>query len=347
MKRQLFVFVGLLSLGLGLAATQLLRSNATPAAQWTKDTPVADVLKELGVPYPKHRPADYSAELAQKGKEIYHTGTTIGPDGKQVRLQSRHFVCSNCHNSAKEDPDLRLSDPETRLDYVLANRIPFLPATTLYGTVNKKSWYNGDFLLKYGDLVRPAYNSLEYAIHLCATVCSQGRDFTEWEMKAMLSYFWSIQYKLGDLNLSASEWKTLRDAEGKGSDPTTAAWLQNFYRSGSPATFLEAPEDKVKGYEISRKADAERGKLIYNNSCLMCHDEQGPSNYLKLDNGAVSLGMFRQHLRSKGHLSLYEIVRHGTYADTGHRAYMPNYTAERLSNEQVEDLRAYIMQGDI
>ena len=41
--------------------------------------------------------------------------------------------------------------------------------------------------------------------------------------------------------------------------------------------------------------------------------------------------------------ALYEIVRHGTYADTGHRAYMPNFTAERLSNAQVEDLRAYVL----
>ncbi len=347
MKRQFIVFIGLLSLGLGLTATQFLRSDDAPAAQWTKDTPVADVLKALGEPYPVTHPGEESAELAQKGKEIFHTGTTVGPDGKNIRLQSRHFVCSNCHNSAKEDPDLRVSDPDARLDFVLANRLSFLPATTMYGTVNKRSWYNGDYLRKYGDLVRPAYNSLEYAIHLCATVCSQGRDFTDWEMKAMLAYYWSIDYKLGDLNLTAEDWKKLKAFEGKGSDPTAAEWLRSFYLSGSPATFLEAPEDKSKGYEISRKADAERGKLIYNNSCLMCHDEQGPSNYLKLDNGAVSLGMFRQHLRSKGHLSLYEIVRHGTYADTGHRAYMPNYTAERLSNAQVEDLRAYIMQGDI
>lgn len=343
MKRHFALISGLLVLAASLTAMGFLREDAAPAGSWTKDTKVADVLKELGVDYPSHRPADMTPELAQKGKEIFHTGTTTGPDGKPTRVQSRHFVCSNCHNSAKEDPDLRVSDPDKRLDYVLQNRLPFLPATTMYGTVNKVSWYNGDYLRKYGDLVRPAYNSLEYAIHLCATVCSQGRDFTDWEMKAMLAYYWSIDYKLGDLNLSADDWKTLKAAEGKGSDPTTAEWLKSFYRSGSPATFLEAPEDKHKGYEIDRKPDAKRGRLIYDNSCLMCHDEQGPSNYLKLDNGALSLSLFRQHFNSKGHLSLYEIVRHGTYADTGHRAYMPNFTAERLSNAQVEDLRAYIM----
>ena len=348
MKRHIVLIIGIVALGLGLTATRYLRStDLPPASQWDKNTPVSEVLRALGEPDPKHRPADMTPELAQKGKEIFFTGTTVGADGKNIRLQSRHFTCNNCHNSAKEDPDLRVSDPEARLDYVLKNRMAFLPATTMYGTVNKSSWYNDDYLKKYGDLVKPAYNSLEYAIHLCATVCSQGRELTPWEMKAMLSYYWSIEYKLGDLNLSADDWKKLREAEGKGANPAVAKWLHTYYRSGSPATFVEAPSDKGKGYAIDRKPDAKRGRLIYDNSCLMCHDEQGPSNYLKLDNGKVSLSMFREHLKSKGHLSLYEIVRHGTYADTGHRAYMPNYTAERMSDAQVEDLRAYFFAGDI
>lgn len=346
MKRHLLFLVGLLALGAGLTATRMLRpSEMSSPAQWNKDTPVADVLKALGEEYPTHYSTAYTAEMARQGKEIFHTGTTTGPNGKTTRVQSRHFVCSNCHNTAQEDPDLRFSDPEKRLDYVLAKRLPFLPATTLYGTVNKQSWYNDDYLKKYGDLVKPAYTSLEYAIHLCATVCSQGRDLKDWEMKAMLAYFWSIDYKLGDLSLTTEDWKQLKEAEGKGANPEMAKWLHSFYRSGSPATFVEAPEDKGKGYAVNRKPDAQRGRLIYDNSCLMCHDEQGPSNYLKLDNGALSLSIFRQHFKSSGHLSLYEIVRHGTYAETGHRAYMPNFTAERLSNAQVEDLRAYMTEG--
>jgi mono/diheme cytochrome c family protein len=347
MKRHLLLFSGVLLFGFGLMGTQLMRSEAENAVTWNADTPVADVLKALGEDYPSHRPADLSPENVQRGKEIFHQGYTTGPDGKKTRIQSRYFVCTNCHNTAKEDPDLRISDPEARLDYVLKNRMPFLPATTMYGTVNKVSWYNDDYIKKYGDFVRPAYKSLEYAIHLCATVCSQGRDFEEWEKQAVLAYYWSIQYKLGDLSLTSDDWKKLRESEGKGQNAETAKWLKGFYRSGSPATFLEAPEDKGKGYEVSRKPDAKRGLEIYNNSCLMCHDQQGPSEYLKLDNGQLSLSLFREHFKSKGHLSLYEIVRHGTYADTGHRAYMPNFTAERLSNEQVEDLRAYMEQGNM
>jgi mono/diheme cytochrome c family protein len=345
MKRHLVILLGMLMLGLGLTATRFLRPMSQLATQWNKDTPVADVLKALGEEYPSHHPVDASPELAQKGKEIFHQGSTVGPDGKRTKVQSRHFVCSHCHATAKEDPDLRVSDPEKRLEYVLEHDLPLLPATTIYGTVNKSSWYNGDYLRKYGDLVKPAYKSLEYAVHLCATVCSQGRDLSEWEMKAMLAYLWSIDYKLGDLSLAAEDWRKLQAANGEGTNPELAEWLHGFFRSGSPATFLVAPEDKAKGYTTNRAPDSRRGKLVYDNSCLKCHDSQGPSNYLKLDNGTLSLGFLRQHLLGKGRLSLYEIIRHGTYADTGHRAYMPNYTAERMSNEQVEDLRAYVMKG--
>lgn len=42
--------------------------------------------------------------------------------------------------------------------------------------------------------------------------------------------------------------------------------------------------------------------------------------------------------------SIYEAVRTGTCAETGHREYMPHCTAEKMSDQQVEDLPAYIEQ---
>ncbi|RMF22347.1 MAG: cytochrome c, partial [Bacteroidetes bacterium] len=35
---------------------------------------------------------------------------------------------------------------------------------------------------------------------------------------------------------------------------------------------------------------------------------------------------------------------YGTYAIPGHKPYMPHYPLERMSKQQVEDLRAYIEQ---
>ena len=217
----------------------------------------------------------------------------------------------------------------------------------MFGTVNKASWYNGDYYKKYGDLVKPANQSLKEAIQLCAQVCSQGRALEEWEMDAVLAYFWSIDLTLGDLALSDADMKKIQEASNtKGAQPEMAKWLKSFYRSGSPATFLEVPENKEEGYAGVHEGDPQRGRMIFDVSCLHCHDREGPSNYLKMDHDNLSLSMLRRNITRKGHLSIYEIVRHGTYADKGHRAYMPHYPAERMSNQQLEDLRAYV-ESDI
>ncbi len=332
---------------LALGAGNVFTLSEMPEDEWNENTPVSEVLAKFGEASPDHRPAQMGEEWVERGRELIFNGATTGPDGVKTRLQSRYFACTNCHNMTQEDPDLRESDPEKRLSYVSERGLPFLQATTMFGTVNKESWYNGDYYKKYGDLVKPANKSLKEAIQLCATVCSQGRSFNEWEMDAVLAYFWSIGYKLGDLALSAEDYDKLRQAQSRrGPNPEMATWLKSFYRSGSPATFLEVPEDKEEGYAGVEKGNPENGRLIYDISCLSCHNQQGPSNYLKLDHGELSLGMLRRKITSKGHLSIYEIVRHGTYADHGHRAYMPHYTAERMSNQQLEDLRAYVEFGD-
>ena len=315
---------------------------------WTAETSVIEVLDALGEVNPEHYPADRSPELVESGRQLIFEGIATRPDGSKTRLQSRYFACTSCHNMALEDPDPRFSDPETRLEFAKTHGQPFLQGTTLYGTVNKRSWYNGDYFKKYGDLVKPANSSLVEAIQLCATVCSQGRAFDEWELSAVLAYLWSIDLKLGDLALSAEDWQRLEQArEQAGAQPDLVNWLKGFYRSGSPATFLEVPANKADGYTVPRPGDPQNGRLIYDLSCLHCHGQEGPSNYLKLDHSKLSLNFLAKKIETRGHLSLYEIVRHGTYAKNGHRAYMPHYTGERMSNQQLEDLRAYIESGGL
>ena len=340
--------------GIGFAALVLVLFGVSQASRpsddpdaFTQSTTVSEVLSAYGAGKVEHQ-SKYQgdSEWIRRGMELVTTGVTTGPNGQETRLQSRYFVCTNCHNIAKEDPDLRVSDPETRFKFVQENGLPFLQATTLYGTVNKESWYNGDYVKKYGDLVKPANKSLREAIQLCATVCSQGRAFEEWEMEAVLAYLWTLEYKLGDLELTAKNMDQLNEGRMKGGpQPDYIKGIKSFYRQGSPATFVEVPEDKGHGYEVARAGDPKMGKELFDASCLRCHNQSGPSNYLKMDHNNLTLGMLRRNIGSRGHLSLYEIIRHGTYADHGHRAYMPNYTAERMSNQQIEDLRAYVEMG--
>ena len=61
-----------------------------------------------------------------------------------------------------------------------------------------------------------------------------------------------------------------------------------------------------------------------------------------LDESKPTLNWLKRNITSDSDLSIYQIIRHGTYAASGHREYMPLYTQEKMSNQQVEDLRAFI-----
>src|SRR5688572_9343971 len=179
---------------------------------WTDETPVSKVLRDLGDKMPVHYSDAFTPEDAKRGEEIIKKGTTTSPEGKVSSRVSKYFQCTHCHNTVIEDPDIKISDPEKRLAYAASKNLPFLPATTFYGAVNRVTWYNGDYAKKYGALVTPARDTLTNAIQLCATECSQGRKLSDWEMKAVLAYFYSIEYKLKDLSLTPDDWTLLKAA---------------------------------------------------------------------------------------------------------------------------------------
>ena len=162
-------------------------------------------------------------------------------------------------------------------------------------------------------------------------------------MDAVLAYLWSISYKLENIALTPDEMDLLnqiRDEPDK--HVATVQELKRRYRQGSPATFKYPPEDLEKGYPDTKPGDPMAGRQVYDQSCLHCHGRNGPSNYLKLDHQDMSLNWLRRNFTKHGYHNIYRLIRKGTYADKGHRAYMPNYTAERMSNQQIEDLRAYV-----
>ncbi len=334
--------IGLFSFLIITLASFVNLSWTNDSEKWNKSTPVSEALRTLGKDTAKHFIARITAEQVKRGREIIHEGSTIGPDGKQTFRQSRYFVCTDCHNTQQEDPNLRVSDPEARMDYTVEKDIPFLPATTLWGIVNRESWYNDDYIKKYGDLVIPASKSLRESIHLCAVECSQGRPLEDWETEAVLAYFWSIEITLGDLDLSQDDWKKLRTLNANEKNDEAIEWLKSFYLQKSPATFLEKPSSLHDGY--SEEGNPESGRKIYERSCMYCHGENRVSKYLLLDNEDLTFNFLKRHMTTYDKYSLYKAVRDGTYAIAGHKAYMPHYTKERMSNQQVEDLRAYIEQ---
>lgn len=303
---------------------------------------VSDVLLRLGDDPVAHYP-DTTIEgvSVEAGRGIMLTGFATGPGGSKNGKQSKHYVCTACHNIEKEDPDLSVSDPQARLEYARENGLPFLQGTALYGAVNRTSFYNGDYEQKYGSLVEPAREDLREAIQLCATECSQGRALEPWEMESVLAYLWTIGLKMDDLILSDEEKTQINQAlKGKGDAATAIQLIKSRYLSGSPATFAAPPEDRKAGYDVDT-TDVENGRLVYELSCLHCHENERYS-FFRLDDSKLTFQHLAKHFSRYTEYSVYQVGRYGTSPVPGSKPYMPNYTLEKLSHQQMEDLRAYI-----
>lgn len=303
---------------------------------------VADVLLQLGDEPVSHYPdTTLKGVSVEAGRGIMLTGFAPTPDGGKTNKQSKHYVCTACHNIEKEDPDLSVSDPQARLEYARDNGLPFLQGTALYGAVNRTSFYNGDYEQKYGSLVEPARDDLREAIQLCATECSQGRALEPWEMESVLAYLWTIGLKMDDLILSGEEKGQINQAlKGKGDAVSAIQLIKSKYLSGSPATFVAPPEDRKAGYEVDT-TDVENGRLVYELSCLHCHENERYS-FFRLDDSKLTFQHLAKHFPRYTEYSVYQVGRYGTSPVPGSKPYMPNYTLEKLSHQQMEDLRAYI-----
>jgi len=163
---------------------------------WTLK-PAKEVLEELGADYSAKKPnMSISGVSVEAGRSIIEDGFAPTPGGGKTGQQSKHFVCTSCHNTQREDPELTVSDPAARLAYTSDRDLPFLQGTTLFGAVNRDNYYNGDYYKKYGDLVDAARNDVRGAIQLCAVECAQGRSLDEWEVESILAYMWSKELQM-------------------------------------------------------------------------------------------------------------------------------------------------------
>lgn len=328
MKKQLLILLGVLTISAGMIIVQ------GPIGRESK---VSETLMLLGEEKPDHYLEEVTAEMIWRGEELVKIGRTIGPNGSQGKYISKYYTCTSCHNLEREDQDLTVVDQKARLDYAIENQLPYLQGSTFWGMVNRETWYNDDYVLKYGDLVKKAENSLRESISLCATVCAQGRPLEDWEMESIVAYLWSLEMKLGDLDLSDKELDQIRS--GSTSNETKIQLIKSKYLQKSPATFVDPPEDKVAGYPY--EGDARLGKAIYELGCQHCHRPEGESGVI-FDNTSLTYNWLVKNIPEHSEKSIYEIIRKGTYAEYGHKEYMPHYTLEKMSDQQIEHLRAFL-----
>ena len=327
-----------------LLFTTLFLSLQPAAYLVNAEKPVAEVLVQLGDEPVNHQVDTTIAGVsAERGRQLVLTGFADNPGGGRLSKQSKHFVCTSCHNVQREDPDLSVADPQARLLYARKMGLPFLQGTALYGIVNRTSFYNGDYEKKYGSLVSKARDNLREAIQLCAVECSQGRALEPWEMESVLAYLWTIGLKMEDLGLSEEEYQQVNTALQSGKNKAQAIGLiKSHYLQASPATFVEPPKDRRAGYE-NIKGDPANGKLVYELSCLHCHEKER-YYFFKLDHAKRTFQYLEKHFPRYTRYSIYQVARYGTSPIPGKKAYMPNYTLEKMSHQQLEDLRAYVEQ---
>lgn len=339
--------MGLKNLGITIAILAIVIGVLSLAADRKEDITltdqdsVHDILAQLGEKEKSNLGVPNMRNVsAEAGERMVLEGFSIDGKGKKYAKLSNHFVCTSCHNIVKEHDDLTSIDPQERLDYAKDNNLPFLQGSPLYGLVNRATFYNGDYVKKYGNLATVAHNDIKEAIQLCAVECAQGRRLQNWELESVLSYLWTLDLKIDDLNLSEEEKSSIESAINNGTDQETAVQLiQSKYRKDSPATFGRPPDDMSKGYEY--EGDPINGQAIYELGCQHCHEEQRYS-FFELDDSKLSFDYLQKHLRRHRRFSFYWVSRYGTKPKPGKKAYMPQYTEERMSDRQLEDLRAYI-----
>ncbi|MBK7128202.1 MAG: hypothetical protein IPM74_12755 [Crocinitomicaceae bacterium] len=300
------------------------------------DISVSEILIELGEPKPLHYIARIDADSARLGEELIRFGKFS--DGSNKRI-SKYFVCTDCHNQVMQSADPADESPQAVIEYGIQNKIPFLPASSFYGMYNKESWYNGDYQKKYGELVIPARDTLYQAIQLCATACSQGRLLDSVEVRCILHYFKELEYKIADLVFKPTEIDLLKKAILH--DHVLAREIiHSKYIETNDATFGTSEIPVIDGYQANMK----NAEYIYEYGCLHCHSpERGITNF-DLDTSALSFRFLDRKMYQYNSFSISHITRYGTYAMSGRKQYMPQYTLEKMSNEHLLDLIAYIQK---
>lgn len=318
----------------------LLAFTQYDLAEWDKDTPVAAILEAWGDKMPVHAIGAIDPVKVRLGMQLVNEGRATF-EGKKSSFISKFYVCTDCHSLEREDPILTAHDPDARLRMAIEENNSFLQGTTFWGIVNRETFYNDDYKIKYGALVDDARHSLEGSIQLCAKECSSGRYLEQWEVDAIIHYYWNMQLTLGDLDLSDDDWLWINSSARNTDHTKDIEKLKGKYAQSSPAHFGDWPENTTEGYKVTAKPDPAIGKEIYERSCQTCHRKYGCSQLI-LESDKLTFAKFGRHLGRNTKYNLYEIIRKGTHAELGHRQYMPMYPMERMSDWQVECLRAFM-----
>lgn len=298
------------------------------------DLSLEEALIMLGDQPPLHYIPVADEDSARMGKEMVYYGKLL--DGSNKRI-SKYFYCTDCHNQVAESADPADESPEAVLEFGMKNKIPFLPAATFYGMYNKRHWYNGDYAKKYGDLVNNTRDTLYNAIQLCATQCSQGREMESWEIRCVMHYYKTLELRISDFSFTDAELDQFEKALAHDKE-LALDMLSKRYNDINDAHFGTSEIPVIEGYEPSM----ENGQYIYEYGCLHCHAPEKEITNFDLEMDKLSFKFLANKKEKYNHFSISHITRYGTYAISGRKQYMPQYSLENMSDKQMLDLIYFI-----
>lgn len=316
----------------------------------TDETALWEVLEELGkVKMNELKDLQKVMYSVQKGQELVEYGYTTDFNARKTAKISKNLVCISCHSPQAEHTIPATLEAKSRLEYADSMNLPFLPASPLHGMVNRIVFFCDDYQNVYDAgnddkqlLLRKSHTDIRVAIQACNQINANGRSLDDWEIESILAYLWTLELNMGDLEIEAEDMQKIRGSlETDYSNARAVNILRRYYNEVYPS-HLPAPltvdERRLTSPVLNSFND---GRLIYERSCLHCH---GANNYAKydLDMKINTFKFLKKHFDDeKSKFSIYNAVR---YNPEVKRSSCINYSAERMSDAQIQDLRFYVTQ---
>ena len=185
------------------------------------------------------------------------------------------------------------------------------------------------------------------AVHICGSYCSKGKkdpsnenDFflKPWEYRALMTLLWENELKLSNLKLGADALHVLKVAPILlKEDPTDIEKeLIDQYRKFLKSRILTKAVATERQQDINDRpqGDSQRGEKLYSVSCALCHPRDGSRSVGPL----LQPNVIRQNEEE-----FYQRVRELKIESAVSGPYMPGFTLERLSTQQLEDIKAFLL----
>ena len=317
-----------------------------PVFEITAETKVWKIMSSLGkvnvnalYKQPQHD--------AAKGEQLVSKGMTVDFRGKNTLRTSPKLTCVACHSVEAEHPFYGILDPQARLEHADSMGLPFLPGPPLYGLVNRVAFFNDDyqrlFQHKNVQAIQDGHRNIRLAIQACNTVYAKGRTLEAWEIESILAYLWTLELKMGDLGVPDSVLVLVKESiRTNRANSRAVNLMRRYYPEVYPAT-LSPPLSMEERQEVSPILnDYNNGRAVYRRSCLHCHANRRYAN-LKLDRSVNTFKWLKKHMDSGSRHDFYDAIRYSPNSKAN-RSQPPHYTAQRMSDQQIQDLRFYILQ---